>query len=332
MKAVVYTRYGSPEVLSLMDVDMPVPRPDEVLIRVVAAAVNSWDWDLLTGTPFLARLGGGLFAPPYKILGADVAGRVEAVGAAVTRFKPGDAVLGDLSGGNWGSFAEYVCARESALTLKPESLSFEEAAAIPQAGLLALQGLRCNGSIAPGDKVLINGAGGGVGSFAVQLAKLWGAEVTGVDRAEKLELMREVGADHVLDYRAGDFAAAGKRYDLILDVTARRPLSAYRRALTATGRLVVVGGATRTILQTAIAGLFGRPGGQRLALLLHKPNIPDLDEMKALAAAGTIRCMIGARYPLSDTAEALREVGEGRAKGKVVVKVAPGAPSADIGI
>ncbi len=240
MKAIVYTAYGPPDVLQLKEVAKPSPKDHEVLIKVHAASVNSWDWDQLIGT-FQGRLG-GLFRPRNQILGADVAGRVEAVGKDVTKFKPGDDVFGDLSACGWGGFAQYVCAAENALVMKPARMSFEQAAAIPQAGLLALQGLRDTGNIRTGQKVLINGAGGGVGSFAIQIAKMHGAQVTGVDSAEKQETMRGFGADHVIDYRRDDFTKIGQQYDLILDVVVTRPMRDYRRVLSPNGILYLSGG------------------------------------------------------------------------------------------
>ncbi len=202
MKAIVYQQYGSPDVLQLKEVEKPTPKDNEVLVKVHAASVNSWDWDLLRGKPFLARLWSGLLKPKHKILGCDIAGRVEAVGRKVKQFQPGDEVFGDISGCGWGGFAEYVCARENALALKPASMTFEEAAAVPQAAVVALQGLRDKEQIQPGQKVLINGAGGGVGTFAVQIAKSFGAEVTGVDSTKKLDMMRSIGADLILDEAA----------------------------------------------------------------------------------------------------------------------------------
>ena len=218
MKAIVCTKYGSPDVLQLKEVAKPIPEDNEVLVEVHAASVNDWDWGLLRGKPFLNRLLFGLLKPKIKILGSDIAGRVEAVGRNVKQFQPGDEVFGDISGCGWGGFAEYVCARENALALKPASMTFEEAAAVPQAAVLALQGLRDKGQIQPGQKVLINGAGGGVGTFAVQIAKSFGAEVTGVDSTRKLDMVRSIGADHVIDYTQEDFTQSGQRYDLILDV------------------------------------------------------------------------------------------------------------------
>ena len=233
MKAIVYTEYGPPDVLQLKEVARPSPKDNEVLIKVHAASVNSWDWDQVIGT-MQGRLG-GLLKPRNNILGADIAGWVEVVGKDVTKFNPGDDVFGDLSAGGWGGFAEYVCSAEKELVLKPPAMSFEQAAAIPQAGLLALQGLRDTGKIRTGQNILINGAGGGVGSFAIQIAKMHGAQVTGVDGAEKQETMRRFGADHVIDYRRDDFTKSGQQYDLILDVVVTRPMRDYRRALCSNG-------------------------------------------------------------------------------------------------
>ncbi|HEV2517766.1 MAG TPA: NAD(P)-dependent alcohol dehydrogenase [Devosia sp.] len=319
MRAVVYSAYGGVEQLRLVEVEKPRPGMGEALIRVKAASLNSWDWDLLRGQPFLARLG-GLLKPYHPILGADVAGVVEAVGAGVGRLAVGDKVFGDLSGANWGGFAEFVCAPEAALAMIPEGVSFEAAAATPQAGLLAWQGLRWKGEVRRGDKVLINGAGGGAGTFAIQLAKRAGAKVTGVDSAEKAELMQRLGADQVVDYRAADFAAGSARYDLILDMVAARPLAQYRRVLTRAGRLAVVGGTTPTILAVAsIGAMTSKPDGQQLGLVLHRPDIGQLAELGALIAAGEVKPAIDRVYPLAETAAAFARIGAGQALGKLVL-------------
>jgi NADPH:quinone reductase-like Zn-dependent oxidoreductase len=318
MKAAVYDRYGSPP--ELRDVPKPSPGDNDVLIRVHASSVNSWDWDKFAGT-----LQGKLespFKPKNPILGADVAGTVEAVGSKVTRFKPGDAVFGDIAESGWGGFAEYAKADEKYLVLKPDGMSFEQAAAIPQAGLLALQALRRR-KIVPGEKVLINGAGGGVGSFAIQMAKHSGAEVTGVDRGEKFDVMRSVGADHVIDFTQQDFTQTGKRCDVILDVTTRHSMFAYARALNPGGRYVVVGGTLRAIFRAVTVGaLISLLGDRKIGLLLWHPSTDDLEEMKSLFAAGVVVPVIDRTYPLSEAGEALRHVGEGRAKGKIVISIA----------
>ena len=243
MKAMVFTRYGPPDVLELRDVEKPVPKDDEVLVRVRAVSINDWDWGALHGTDFVNRVIFGLLKPKKgkQVLGSDIAGTVEAVGKNVVRFRPGDEVFGDLSG-TWGGFAEYVCAREKALALKSPGMSFEQAAAIPQPAMLAVQGLRDVVTIRPGQKVLINGGGGSTGVFAIQLAKLYGAEVTAVDSAAKLDLMRSLGADHVLDYARDDFTTRPERYDVILDVKTRRPVPECLRALNRDGTYVTLGG------------------------------------------------------------------------------------------
>jgi NADPH:quinone reductase-like Zn-dependent oxidoreductase len=255
MNAIVYEKYGPPDVLELREVEKPIPKDNEVLVEVHAASVNDWDWGLLRGKPLMNRLVvSGLLKPKIKILGGDIAGRVEAVGRNVSRFEPGDEVFGDLSGCGFGGFAEYVCARESALALKSSSMTFEKAAAIPQAAVLALQGLRDKGEIQPEQKVLINGAGGGAGTFAVQIAKSFGAEVTGVDSTRKLDIMRSIGADHVIDYTQEDFTKTGLRYDWILDFAGYHSIIDYNRALNPRGIDVMVGGSAATFLQTLFLG------------------------------------------------------------------------------
>ncbi|MCH7574931.1 MAG: NAD(P)-dependent alcohol dehydrogenase [Candidatus Marinimicrobia bacterium] len=321
MKAIVYTKYGSPDVLQLREVAKPDPKDNEVLIKVHAASVNSWDWDLLRGTPFLVRLVSfGLLKPKYETPGADISGRVEAVGRNAKQFQPGDEVFGDLSGSGWGGFAEYVCAPENLLALKPSGITFEEAAAVPQAALLALQGLRDKGQIQPGQKVLINGAGGGVGTFAVQIAKSYGAEVTGVDSMGKLEMLRSIGADHVIDYTQEDFTQNGQRYDLILDVMAHHSMFDYKRALSPRGIYVMVGGATAQIFQVLLLGpWFSLTGSKKLGALALKPNPSDLELMMEYIEAGKVVPVIDRRYRLSEVAEAFRYFGEGHAQGKVVI-------------
>jgi NADPH:quinone reductase-like Zn-dependent oxidoreductase len=319
MRAIVYTKYGTTDVLKLEEVEKPAPIGNEVLIKIHAASVNSWDWELLRGKPFLARLG-GLLKPQYKILGADIAGRVETIGKDVTRFQPGDEVFGDISGCSWGGFADYVCASENALSLKPTCMTFEEAAAIPQAAVLALQGLRDTGQIRKGQKVLINGAGGGVGTFAVQIAKLFGAEITGVDSVEKLEMLRSIGADQVINYKQEDFTQNGQRYDLILDVVGSRSIFDCKRALGPKGMYVMIGGSMARIFQAMFVGSFiNLTKNKKIAVLIHKPNHMDQDVLKELFEAAKVVPVIDRRYPISKTAEALRYLGEGRAKGKIVI-------------
>jgi NADPH:quinone reductase-like Zn-dependent oxidoreductase len=320
MKAIVYTQYGTPEVLIQQEVPTPVPKAHEVLVKVEAASVNSWDWDLVTGRPRIYRLLFGLFKPRYPIIGSDIAGRVEAVGKEVTQFRPGDEVFGDISGSGFGAFAEYACAPAQVLARKVPAMTFEQAAATPQAGVLALQGLR-QGQIAAGKKVLINGAGGGVGTFAVQMAKVAGAEVTGVDRADKLDLLRSLGADHVVDYRQEDFTKTGQTYDLVLDMVARHSVADCRRALKPGGSYVVVGGSVMVLLQAGTLGSWSKPEGKQLGLLMHKPNPTDLHELNLLFGAGSVVPVIDRTYPLHKVSEAVRYLGEGNARGKVVITI-----------
>jgi NADPH:quinone reductase-like Zn-dependent oxidoreductase len=265
------------------------------------------------------RLLFGLLKPKIKILGCDIAGQVEAVGRNVKQFQPGDEVFGDISGCGFGGFAEYVCARENALVLKPASMTFEEAAAIPQAAILALQGLRGKRQIQSGQKVLINGAGGGAGTFAVQIAKSFGAEVTGVDSTRKLDIMRSIGADHVIDYTKEDFTKSGQRYDLILDMAAHHSIFDYKRALSPKGIYVMVGGSMFRLFQVMFLGsLISMTTSKKMGILAHKPN-KDLAFMKELLEAGKVVPVIDKRYPLSEVPEALRYFGEGHAKGKLVI-------------
>ncbi len=320
MKAIVYTKYGPPEVLQLKEVAKPIPKDDEVLIKVQAVSVNRSDWEGLRGKPLYARIG-GLLKPRRQILGSDVAGRVEMAGRNVRRFQPGDEVFGDILP-RLGGFAEYVRARESALALKPASMTFEEAAAIPQAAVIALQGIRDKGRVQPGQKVLVNGAGGGAGTFAVQLAKLYGAEVTGVDNTGKLSFMRSLGADHVIDYTREDFTRDGKQYDLIFDVVAHRSIFAYKRALRSNGSYFLAGGSVATILQILLLGAWIRATtGKEIRILAVQPNTEDVDYMKELIEAGKVTLVIDKTYPLSEVPEAIGYVGEGDARGKVVITV-----------
>lgn len=318
MKAVVFTRYGSPDVLRLEEIEKPVPADDEVLINVYAASINDWDWGLLQGVPFVNRMMYGLFKQKKKILGSDVAGRIEAVGKGVQKFKIGDAVFGDLSG-QWGGFAEYVCAPENMLALKPAGMTFEEAAAIPQAGMLAVQGLMDRGNIQPGQKLLINGAGGGVGTFGVQIARLYGAEVTGVDRTEKMGMLRSMGFDHVIDYTQEDFTKNGKQYDLILDVKTNRSIFKYLRALRSGGSYVTVGGSMGRLFQALVLGpLISLLFRKNVRIVALKPN-KDLAYMNELFESGKMKPVIDGPYKLSEVPLAMRHFGEGRHKGKVVI-------------
>ena len=323
MQAMVYRNYGSPDVLKLEEVQKPVPQDNQVLIKVVAASAAAGDWHLLRADPFLVRLMAGLLTPKYKILGASVAGRVEAVGRNVTQFKPGDAVFGDLSRCGFGGFAEYVVASENALALKPTNLTFEQAATVPVSAVTALQGLRDHGKIQPGQQVLINGASGGVGTFAVQIAKAFGAEVTAVCSTGKIEMMRSLGADHVIDYTQEDFTQNGQRYDLILAANGYQPLAAYQRALSPQGIYVMTGGATAQMFEAMLQGPWrSKKGGQKMGNILAKPNQKDLLVMKALLEAGKVTPVIDRCYPLWAVADAIRYLEAGHAKGKVVITVA----------
>jgi NADPH:quinone reductase-like Zn-dependent oxidoreductase len=316
----VYTKYGPPEVLQLKDVAKPTPKGDEVLIKVQAVSVNRSDWEGLRGKPLYARLG-GLLRPRQQRLGSDIAGRVEMAGRNVRRFQPGDEVFGDILP-RLGGFAEYVCARESALALKPASMTFEQVAAIPQAAVIALQGIRDKGHVQPGNKVLINGAGGAAGTFAVQLAKIYGAEVTGVDNTGKLDFMRSLGADHVIDYTREDFTKNGKPYDLILDIVAHRSVFAYKRALRSNGSYFLAGGSVATMLQILFLGPWiRRTTGKKIRVLAVRPNTEDVDFMKELIEADKVMPVIDKTYPLNEVPEAIRYVGEGHARGKVVISV-----------
>ncbi|RPI34947.1 MAG: NAD(P)-dependent alcohol dehydrogenase [Chloroflexota bacterium] len=325
MKAIVYSKYGPPDVLRLEEVEKPVPKDGEVLVKVHSASVNAYDWHLLTADIFLVRLSMGLLKPKNPILGADIAGRVEAVGSNDSKagqFRLEDEVFGDISASGSGGFAEYVSVPENALALKPANLSFEEAAAVPMAAVTALQGLRDQGRIHPGQKVLINGASGGVGTFAVQLAKAFGAEVTAVCSTRNVDQARSLGADHVIDYTKEDFTQNGLQYDLILAVNGYHPLSAYRRALVPKGIYVMAGGTPAQIFQATLLGPWlSKSGGKKMGNVSAKPNPKDLVFMKELLEAGKVVPVIDRRYPLIDTAEALRYLGEGHARGKVVITV-----------
>ena len=319
MKAIVYRTYGSPDVLKLEEVEKPTPEDHEVLVEVRAASLNGSDLDPLRGV-FMVRPG-GLLKPRYKILGADIAGRVEAVGRNVTRYRPGDEVWGDLFDSGFGAFAEYVAVPEDALAPKPGNLSFEEAAAVPQAGVVALQSLRTKRPLQSGQKVLINGAGGGVGTFAVQLGKHFGAEVTGVDGPGKLGMLRSIGADHVIDYTKEEYTRSGRRYDLIVDAVARHSVSAYRRALSPGGAFVLVGGSLSAALQIGVLGsLVSMLGSRKLGILMWRPNRrEDLDDLKEFLEAGAIAPVIDRRYPLSEVADAFRHLESGDHRGKLVI-------------
>ncbi len=322
MKAIVCTKYGPPDVLQLKEVEKPTPKDNEALVKVHAASVNAADLEYLRGVFVVRLLYRGPLKPKYKILGVDIAGRVEAVGRNVKQFQPGDEIWGDLSYPHgFGTFAEYVCVPENALRLKPASMTFEEAAAVPTAAVLALHNLCDKRPIQPGQKVLINGAGGGVGTFAVQLAKYFGAEVTGVDSTRKLDMLLSIGADHVIDYTQEDFTKNGQHYDLILDVVVHRSIFDYKRALSPKGICVFVGGSmTRVFLNVLLGSLISMTGSKKMGILMHKPN-KDLVFMTELFEAGKAKPVIDKRYPLGEVPEALRYFGKGHNRGKVVITV-----------
>ncbi|MBA7524358.1 L-threonine 3-dehydrogenase [subsurface metagenome] len=320
MKAIVYEKYGPPDVLQLKEVEKPIPKDNEVLVKVHAASVNYCDSTFVRGKPLVARLWSGPLKPKNTILGADVAGRVEAVGRNVKQFQPGDEVFGEIGGCGLGGFAEYVSVPENALGLKPANISFEEAAAVPQAAVVALQGLRDKGQIQPGQKVLIYGASGGIGTFAVQIAKSFGAEVTGVCSTRNLDMVRSIGADHVIDYTQEDFTQNEQRYDLILAAAGYRSIFDYKRALSPKGIYVSTGGSMAQTFQAMLLGPFiSMTGSKKMGALPARSNQKDLAFMKELLEAGKVVPVIDRRYPLSEVAEALRYYGEGHAQGKVVI-------------
>jgi len=322
MKAIVYTKYGQPDVLHLEEVEKPTPKANEVLVKVHAASINDWDWQLLQGIPFINRLMAGILKPTrIKILGCDIAGKVEAVGKNVKQFHAEDEVFGDRSGCGFGGFAEYVCARENSLTPKSASMTFEQAASLPQAGLLALQGFRKKSEIQPGQKVLINGASGGVGTLAVQMAKSYEAEVTGVCSTGKIDMVYSFGADHVIDYTQDDFTKNGLCYDLILDVMGYHSIFDYKRSLSPKGVYVMIGGSSGLANQIIFFGPWiSMIGNKKMSLLLYKPN-KGLDILTGLVETGKVTPVIDRTYKLRESADAFRYYGEGHAKGKIVITV-----------
>lgn len=322
MKAVVCRRYGSPDVMRLEEVAKPEPGNGEVLVKVIASSVNAADWHLLEADPFIVRLTSGFLRPKHPILGADVAGIVEEVGRDVKEFKAGHEVFGDLATSGWGGFAEYVCAREDALVHKPAALSFEKAAAVPLAAVTALQGLRDKGGVQPGQKVLIHGASGGVGTFAVQLAKWFGAEVTGVASTGNVDMVRSLGANRVIDYTREDFAEDGQRYDLILAVSGDRSVFEYKAALSPGGTLVGIGGSTAQIFQNMLLGPFVTMGQRKkIVTFTANPNRKDLALIRELLEAGEVVPVIDRRYTLSEVPDAIRYLEKGHARGKVIITV-----------
>lgn len=318
MKAILYHQYGGPDALVLEEVEKPTPKEHQVLIKVHAASINSFDWRHLRANPFLIRMSQGLLKPKDPRLGADIAGRVEAVGKSVTRFKPGDEVYGEVG---FGGYAEYVCSSEKNLAHKPAGVSYEAAAAAPMAGLTALQGLR-EAKIQAGQKVLVNGASGGVGTFAVQIAKFFGAEVTGVCRTRNVEMVRKIGADHVIDYKKEDFTKTGKKYDLIYDVAANHSVSAYRRVLAPQGQCIIAGFSNLGhLLQILTVGSWSsKEGGQKVGLMkVAHVNNEDLTFIADLLETGKVIPVIDDCYPLHETAKAFRYYEDEHPRGKIVI-------------
>jgi NADPH:quinone reductase-like Zn-dependent oxidoreductase len=322
MKSILHTKYGSFDVLAYGDVEKPTPKDDEVLVKVHAAAINSGNMFSVSGKPIIARMASGLLKPKYLNPGSDVAGLVEAVGENVTQFKTGDAVFGDNQRGGFGTYAEYVCVPENELALKPGNINFKEAAATPQAALVALQGLRDMGQIQAGQKVLITGASGGNGTFAVQIAKAFETEVTAVCSARNIELVRSLGADHVIDYTQEDFAQNGEQYDLIIAMGGYRSLTDYERALRPEGIFVWAGGQLKGLFETMLLGSWvARKGNKKLISLSHQPSQDDLVYMAGLMEVGKVKPVIDRCFPLEKTAEAFRYYAAGHMQGKVVITV-----------
>ncbi|HEV3218163.1 MAG TPA: NAD(P)-dependent alcohol dehydrogenase [Candidatus Acidoferrales bacterium] len=322
MRAIVYSNYGSPDVLRCEEIDKPAPKDNEVLIKVLAASLNPADLHFMRGTPFLLRLAAGLRKPKNTRLGLDLAGQVEAVGRNVTQFKSGDEVFGACR----GALAEYVCAAEDKLALKPANISFEDAAAVPVAALTALQGLRDKGRIRPGQKVLVDGASGGVGTFAIQIAKSFGADVTAACSTGKMDTAQSLGADHVIDYTREDFTKSGQRYDTIFAANAYHSIFDYRRALSPKGIVVMAGGGMAQVFQIMSLGpLLSLFGGWKFYLFIAKMNRKDLDSLRDLLATGKVTPLIDNRYPLSEVAEAVRYLEEGHARGKIAITVEHGS-------
>jgi NADPH:quinone reductase-like Zn-dependent oxidoreductase len=322
MKAVVNTKYGPPEVLQLKNIEKPVPKENEVLVKVQAASLNAADWHLMRAEPFLARFAFGLFKPKHTILGADISGTVEAVGNKVTLCKIGDEVFGDISACGWGGFAEYTCADEKALGLKPTNLSFQQAASVPLAANTALQALRTIGRIQANQKVLINGASGGVGTFAIQIAKIFDAEVTAICSTRNIELVRSLGADHVIDYLKEDFTKNGKEYDLILAANGYHHIRDYQHSLSAQGIYVMTGGNNKQLFQAMLMGPFlSKKSGKTLTNHMASPNREDLLFLKDMLEAGEVVPVIDRTYSLAEVPEAMRYLEEGHARGKIVIEV-----------
>ncbi|MFT3845883.1 MAG: NAD(P)-dependent alcohol dehydrogenase [Lacibacter sp.] len=323
MKAVRYSKYGSPDQLNFSEIKNPVVKKNEVLVKVYAASINSWDWDMIKGKPLLVRIISGFFKPKYQTPGADIAGIVESVGKDVKDFKPGDEVFGDIAGSGFGGFAEYVCTKENLLVRKSSAISFEEAAALPQAGLLALQGLRYKKPIQKSGHLLINGAGGGVGTIALQLAKLSGVTVTCVDKEEKFDMLRSLGADTCIDYRKKDYTLTGTQYDYILDVIAHKSVSAYTRALKPNGVFAMIGGSMGWLLvqMMFIQPFLSKFRSKKLGVMGYRSVQSDLDLLQQLVAEKKIKLIIDSAFPLSEATEAFRHFNSGNFKGKILFSV-----------
>jgi NADPH:quinone reductase-like Zn-dependent oxidoreductase len=322
MKAIVYKNYGLPHVLKLKEVDVPIPKNNEVLIKNYVSSVNSFDWDLLRGKPAIYRLLFGVFKPKFPIVGIDVAGTIVAVGENVSKLKVGDNVFGDASPCGFGAFAQFVCVTEPLLAIKPAEISFEDAAALPHSAVLALQSLNSVTNFKPGLKILINGAGGCVGPIIIQLAKLKDAEITAVDSKNKFEMLQQLGADFLIDYKSEDFTKSGKQYDLIIDLLAQRSVFTYNRCLNPKGVLSLVGGTPWRLIEIGLVGLIlSKINGKKLGLLVHKPNSADLDFLASLVVTGKLKPVIDTIYPLEKVAEAIQKIGDSKLLGKALIKI-----------
>lgn len=322
MKAITYTQYGSPDVLNMTNVKKPVPKENEMLVKIHAASANPADWHMIRGKPLFARFGFGLFKPKNTIPGIDISGEIESVGKNVTWLKPGDEVFGECGWG--GGFAEYVCVPGKSLVIKPKNISFEEAASVTVAAITALQGLHYKGAEITGQNVLINGASGGVGTFAVQIARSFGAKVTGVCSSGNAKLVRSIGAEHVIDYTKQDFSQTEQKYDFILDAVGNRSVSDYKRALTPNGKCVIVGFTTmgRMFRHALLGSLQSSSKGKTIALMgTAQPNEKDLETLKTLLESGSVKPVIDRNYPLTEAAEAMHYLETGHARGKVIITV-----------
>ncbi len=323
MKAIVHKKYDSPHLaLKFTDVEKPSPKANEVLVKIKAASINSWDWDLTRGIPRIYRLLFGLFKPKNPIIGIDIAGIVESVGKEVRDLKPGDEVFGDVSDSGFGGFAEYVCTRPQLLAIKPQNASFKQAACLPHGGVLALQSVNYNNGIKSGDKVLINGAGGCTGPIALKMAKAAGAIVTCVDTSYKLDFLKELGGDELIDYKSTDFTKQNDNYDLIIDLVAHHTLSDYAKVLNKNGSLCVVGGAIPRLLEVALlGGVYGLNKQRTFGILAHKPCRENLDELTRLYDKQIIQAYIDTELPLQDVPTAIQMLGEGKPLGKIVIGI-----------